>query len=186
MLKIKIVFATSNEHKFKESGEILGKYGIEIEQFKFQHNEIRSDSLEEIAIEAVEAAYEKVKTQVFVEDTGLFINSLNGFPGAYSAWVYKKIGSDGLLKLLENANDRGAVFKTCIAMKETSGVNTFFGECKGRISGSAIGKNGFGYDPIFIPDGETQTFAENVCLKNKYSHRFNSLLLLAKHLAAKR
>jgi XTP/dITP diphosphohydrolase len=185
---LKIYFATSNEHKFKEAEEILSKQGITISHFKFSHTEIRSDSLEEIADEAAETAYSqlgKPDAVVFVEDTGLFIEALNGFPGTYSAWVQKKIGSEGLLRLMAGEKNRSASFKTCIVAKDSEGTHSFLGECKGTITENLRGKSGFGYDPIFIPDGESATFAEKICLKNKLSHRFKSLLLFADYLASK-
>lgn len=185
---MKIYFATSNEHKFKEAKDILSENGILIEHFKLSHSEIRSDDLEEIAVDAAEYAFSQLKDNgavVFVEDTGLFIDSLNGFPGTYSAWVQKKIGSEGILRLMNGKKDRSASFKTCIALRETLGVKTFLGECSGKITTEMRGNSGFGYDPIFIPSGETSTFAEKICLKNKLSHRFKSLLLFANYIASK-
>ncbi len=185
---MKIYFATSNEHKFKEAKEILSTKGIEITHFKFSHNEIRSDNLEEIALEAVEVAFSQLKENdalIFVEDTGLFIDELNGFPGTYSGWVQKKICSEGILALMKGKTNRSASFKTCIALREPTGTKTFFGECTGTITQEIRGKSGFGYDPIFIPAGESSTFAEKICLKNELSHRFKSLLLFANYLASK-
>lgn len=184
---LEIYFATSNEHKFKEAKEILAKLSptIKLKRFDFKHNEIRSDNLEEIALEAVNAAYEACgKKPVFVEDTGLFINELNGFPGTYSAWAYKKLGNAGMLALLMEKNDRSAAFRTCIAFRTNSGTRIFVGECGGSIAESERGKGGFGYDPLFVPNGEKTTFSENAALKNEYSHRYKSLLLLANHIAA--
>ncbi len=177
-----IYFATSNENKFKEAREMLETKSIGVEHFPFEHNEIRSDSLEEIAIEAVEVAYAKLKKPVFVEDTGLFIGTLNGFPGTYSAWVAKKLGSEGILKLMVGTSDRTAAFRTCIAFKDGKTTKTFSGECMGTISLLARGESGFGYDSIFIPKGYNQTFAESIGLKNKLSHRYKSLLLLSEYI----
>jgi XTP/dITP diphosphohydrolase len=173
---LKIAFATSNKHKFTETSDILAKEGIDIEHLDFRHNEIRSDSIEEIALEAVQAAYQITKKPVFVEDTGLFINSLNGFPGTFSAWTIKKIGIEGILRLMNQTTDRKAEFRTCIAYHDGKQVHKFIGICKGTITKEALGKDGFGYDPIFIPEGETETFAQNIGFKNKLSHRYKSLL----------
>jgi XTP/dITP diphosphohydrolase len=184
---LEIYFATSNAHKFKEAEEILRKLapGITLKHLDFKHNEIRSDSIEEVAEEAVEAAYLLCNKPVFVEDTGLFIGALNGFPGTYSAWVQKKLGNNGILKLLTGEKNRSAAFKACVAFKaDAAPAKAFVGECKGKIAESERGSAGFGYDPLFIPNDEEQTFAENAALKNKRSHRYNSLLLLANHIAA--
>jgi XTP/dITP diphosphohydrolase len=180
---LKIFFATSNAHKFTEAAAILGRAGIEIERYDFKHNEIRSDSLEEIALEAVGAAYGKLNKPVFVEDAGLFIDALNGFPGTYSGWAQRKLGNAGILKLLEGIKNRKAAFRSCIAFTDGKETKAFAGECRGTITEKERGKNGFGYDPVFVAEGSAQTFAENVAFKNGISHRYNSLLSLSKHIA---
>ncbi len=175
-------FATSNRHKFEEAKEALANAGIEIKHFEFRHTEIRSDSLEEIAIDAVKKAYSEIGKPVFVEDTGLFIEALNGFPGTYSSWILEKIGCNGILKLLEAEENRKAEFKAAVALNDGKRVKTFTGVCKGRIARHASGESGFGYDPIFIPEGHSQTFAQNIELKNKLSHRYKSLSELSEFL----
>jgi len=176
-------FATSNENKFREAKEMLGKAGMEVRHFRFEHSEIRSDSLAEIAEEAVRAAHRQVGKPVFVEDSGLFIHVLEGFPGAYSAWVHGKIGCVGILRLLEGVPDRFAEFRAAIAFTaDGRSVRVFGGVCKGTIARRQAGASGFGYDPIFVPEGHSQTFAENVELKNNLSHRYKSLLEFSKHL----
>lgn len=177
---MELYFATSNEHKFKEAKEILS--GFELKRFPFPYVEIRSDSLEEVAKDSVAAAYEQLRKPVFVEDAGLFIKSLNGFPGTYSGWAYRKIGSSGIIRLLEGIEERSAVFASCIAYQDGSGIKTFLGECRGSISTEKLGDSGFGYDPVFIPEGKKQTFAQSIILKNKLSHRYNSLLEFSNYL----
>ncbi len=175
-----LYFATSNKHKFAEAKEILPG----ISHFNFSHNEIRSDSLEEIALEAVGAAYLQIKKPVFVEDTGLFVEALNGFPGAFSAWVLGKIGCEGILRLMQSEKSRAASFKTCIAFTDGKIAKTFSGECKGSIANKQHGKNGFGYDPIFVPEGYEKTFAEAPEIKKKVSHRYNALMQLKDYLGS--
>ena len=175
-------FATGNRHKFKEALDVFGTTDIALNQFEFKHNEIRSDSLEEIAGESVEAAYSELGKPVFVEDSGLFIDALEGFPGTYSAWVHKKLGNKGILKILEGVENRKARFEACIAYHDGKTVETFKGICKGSISEKEKGNDGFGYDPVFVPEGESSTFAESITLKNKYSHRYKSLLELIRYL----
>lgn len=183
-----IYFATSNKNKLKEVQESIGAE-IQIKHLPFEHNEIRSDSIEEIAKEAVEHAYSIIQSSqkeftnepVFVEDTGLFIHSLNGFPGTYSKWVLEKIGIEGILELLKG-KERSAEFRCCIAYKDGKEVQTFIGICAGSISEEARGKSGFGYDPIFIPKGYGETFAQSIGLKNNLSHRYNAILKLKEFL----
>ncbi|MBN2478288.1 XTP/dITP diphosphatase [Candidatus Micrarchaeota archaeon] len=167
-----VYFATGNKNKFIEMKSYLKD--IDVRHYEFRHKEIRSDSIEEIAREAVDAAYSEVKKPVFVEDTGLFIESLNGFPGTYSGWVYEKIGAEGLVRLMRGEKNRSAVFKTCIAYRSGKKVLTFSGECRGSISEKILGKAGFGYDPVFIPEGHVQSFAQSINLKNKLSHRYKT------------
>jgi XTP/dITP diphosphohydrolase len=177
-----LYFATSNRHKFSEADKILARYGIEIKHFPFEYREIRSDSIDEVAMDAVNAAYKKIKKPVFVEDSGLFIDSLNGFPGTYSAWVLKKIGNEGILKLMQNETRRTAEFKCCVAYRNGNVVRLFRGKCKGTIAKNISGNSGFGYDPIFIPSGYSATFAEKIELKTKLSHRYKALKALANYI----
>jgi XTP/dITP diphosphohydrolase len=148
----------------------------------FSHSEIRSDSLEEIARDAALAAFRECGKPVFVEDSGLFISAYGGFPGTFSSWVQGKLGNPGILRLLEGAEDRTAYFEACIAYHDGKGLSVFTGRCHGAIAKEARGGAGFGYDPIFVPEGRSQTFAENILLKNKLSHRYKSLLEFSKSL----
>ena len=183
---MEILFATSNRNKLLEAQRILGAAGISVAHFPFSHNEIRSDMLEDIAREAVGAAFKECGRPVFVEDAGLFISALNGFPGTYSGWVQKKIGNGGILRLLEGATERSAYFEACIAYHDGSRVTCFAGRCEGSIASEPRGEGGFGYDPIFVPQGRPQTFAENIELKNNLSHRYKSLLEFSKNLSSTR
>ncbi len=179
---MKTSFATSNEHKFKEARAILSSHEITLEHFAFDHTEIRSDSLEEIALEALGHAYEKANGPVFVEDGGLFVDALNGFPGTFSGWALKKIGSEGILKLLDCEKNRAASFHACIAYTDGKITKTFFAEAKGAIALDKRGVSGFGYDPIFIPQGYKKTFAEAPKIKEMVSHRHKALMGLANFL----
>ncbi len=170
-------FVTSNKVKFREAKEILRKYKIDIEMYKLKIPEIRSDSLEEIAKEKANYAKKFLKEPFFIEDTGFFINSLNGFPGAYSRWVFDKIGNKGILNLLRDKKDRSAYFKAVIVFSDLKKDYLFEGELKGRIA-NKLGQ-GYGYDPIFIPNGHEKTLAEMENFKNTISHRYNVLTAFA-------
>ncbi|MFH1222066.1 MAG: RdgB/HAM1 family non-canonical purine NTP pyrophosphatase [Candidatus Micrarchaeota archaeon] len=181
---MEIFFATGNEHKFRETVKFFAKNApsVQLKHFPFKHNEIRSDELAEIADEAVAVAYAQLKKPVFVEDTGLFIDALNGFPGTYSAWAQSKIGNKGLLKLLEGEAVRSARFETVISFTDGKTTAHFRGICPGSIVEKPRGKSGFGFDPIFVPTGHPTTFAENIELKSQLSHRYKSVLLLTNYL----
>lgn len=136
--------------------------------------------MREVAEESAKSLFRKIRKPLVVEDSGLFIPPLNGFPGAYSAWAQKKIGNTGILKLLAGFADRSAYFRSCIAYADRKGLRKFCGEVRGTICGVERGSGGFGYDPIFVPEGETQTFAENETLKNRLSHRSNAFTAFAR------
>lgn len=171
---LRLAFATSNIHKARELESILRDFKVDIEVVQVKLREIQSDHLEDIATHCCEEAYRILGRPVFVEDSGLFINSLNGFPGPYSSYVYRTIGIPGILKLMEGSTDRDARFESCIACKIKDDVLKIFkGVCKGRISYEPRGSMGFGFDPIFIPyEGDGRTFGEmTIEEKNKLSHR---------------
>jgi XTP/dITP diphosphohydrolase len=136
--------------------------------------EIQSDSLEEIAREKAKAAFAKVKRKIIVEDDGLFIDSLSGFPGQYSSFVFKTLGNDGILKLLAGSTKRSAYFLSMIAFYDGRILSISEGRVNGRIT-DRITEGGWGYDPIFVPDGTDLTFAELDESKNEYSHRKRAL-----------
>ena len=110
-----LYFASSNTHKFEEAQRILSNLGVNITLFKTTLEEIQSDSLSKIATRKVIDAYAKVQKPVIIEDDGIFIDSLNGFPGPYSSYVYDTIGNKGIIRLLENIEFRDAKFVAIIA-----------------------------------------------------------------------
>ncbi len=178
-LKGKVVFfATGNINKFNEARGILSQYGIAVGMLKLKGDEIQSDSLKEIAEKSVQNAYRRSHLPIFVEDAGLFIDALSGFPGPYAAYVYHTIHNSGILKLMENLKDRNAKFQSVIAYCDDQTPcepECFDGESKGQITPierKEQGKSGFGFDPIFQPAGSGKTFAEmTITEKNGYSHR---------------
>jgi len=169
-----LFFVSSNTHKFTEAQRILSNLGLEISLFKTTLEEIQSNSLGEIAKRKVLDAYSKVQKPVIIEDDGLFIDSLDGFPGPYSSYAYDTIGNKGIMNLLEKIESRNAKFVAIIAYcNGVDDVQLFESSIPGKISLS-IEEGGWGYDPIFIPDGESKTYA-NVSDKDKFSHRSASL-----------
>ena len=174
-----IYFITSNSGKVLEVKNKLTGVGIDVVQKNLGYPEIQSNSLEEVAMFGAEYVQKRFKLPFILEDAGLFIESLGGFPGVFSAYVYHTIGCDGILKLMEDkeGNDRKAVFRSIFAYAEpVKKPILFVGECHGTISKNMLGSNGFGYDPIFIPEDGNKTFAEmSTSKKNQISHRGNSL-----------
>ena len=178
----KLLFITGNRHKFLEAESILKGCGVKIEHGSLSIPEERGEDCEAIAAAAARAAYRALSKPLFVEDSGLFIESLNGFPGAYSAWAFGKLGAEGILKLMTGTVKRGAEFVTAIAYADGDGVRTFIGRCPGTIAHERRGTTGFAYDVVFVPDGESETFAENPISKARVSHRRMALEKFAEWL----
>uniref|UniRef100_A0A7C4I3R6 dITP/XTP pyrophosphatase n=1 Tax=Caldiarchaeum subterraneum TaxID=311458 RepID=A0A7C4I3R6_CALS0 len=166
-----IIFVTSNPHKAEEVRRIFKKYGLRFKIHSMKTLEVQSTSLAEIACISAAQAYANLEKPLFVEDSGLFIEALQGFPGPYSSYVYKTIGLDGVLKLV--GDRREAVFKSVICLYGVEDRPLFFsGESRGRIAEEPRGRHGFGFDPIFIPRGSRKTLAEmSLDEKNRFSHR---------------
>jgi XTP/dITP diphosphohydrolase len=175
-----VFFATGNVHKFNEARAVLAEYGLAAAMLRMKGVEIQSDSLLEIAATSAQDAFRQCRLPVIVEDAGLFIDALNGFPGAYAAQAYRTIGNHGILKLMENQPNRQATFRSAIAYcnSETAAVTCFQGEATGTITQTQRKGNNaaFGFDPIFQPDGTPKTFAEMpIPEKNQHSHRAKAL-----------
>lgn len=173
-----VFFVTGNVHKFAEARQVLGEYRVSVALLrKTDAVEIQDDSLEKIAKARAVDAGRDLNLPILVEDAGLFIDALRGFPGPYSSYVYRTIGDEGVLKLMENVANRGARFESVVAflsptMDEPSCFN---GEVKGQVTAERRGNHGFGFDPIFRPLNSSRTFAEMTEEeKNQQSHRASS------------
>ena len=182
-----IVFATNNAHKLSEIRQILGN-SIEVLSLKDIGCDVdipeTGSTLEENALQKAQYVFDHYHLDVFADDTGLEVEALNGAPGVYSA-RYAGDGHDSeanmakLLKELEHEDNRKARFRTVIALIQKVGgldcvqrIKLFEGIVNGQIIRERRGGEGFGYDPIFLPDGYDQTFAElGMEVKNEISHR---------------
>jgi len=148
------------------------KFGLKIKFLKTTLQEIQADDLEKIARYKAMEAFSICLKPVIVEDAGLFIKSLNGFPGPYSSFVFNTIGNKGILKLVSKPRD--ASFRSIIAYCEKKGnVHLFSADVKGIISQKEHGLR-WGFDPIFIPHEKNQTYSQLVD-KNEISHRYMAL-----------
>ncbi|MBU4246596.1 MAG: RdgB/HAM1 family non-canonical purine NTP pyrophosphatase [Nanoarchaeota archaeon] len=178
---MEILFVTGNKGKLDEIAQFLKNSGITLIHKHLDLVEPRSESLAEIAKEKAKDAQKTINVPFIVDDSGLFIDCLNGFPGTNSNWVFKKIGYPGILKLLEGKKERTAAFRCAVALaipgKE---IMIFEGEEHGIIANEEQGIKGFGYDPIFIPDGSTKTWGEAPDIKNIHSHRQQAIEKLIK------
>ena len=177
---MELIFATNNKHKVEEIQAAIGKK-ISIRALKDVGIDIDIPephaTLEENALEKSRTIHQLTHINCFSEDTGLEVESLNGEPGVKSA---RYAGDEKnfhnnivkLLKKLEGQHNRNARFRTVISLIWDNSTFFFEGVCEGRIISSERGSNGFGYDPVFVPDGSEKTFAEmNLDEKNAFSHR---------------
>ncbi len=191
MTRQKLFFGTGNPKKLKEIDEILGD-SFEILSFKDLPSpldvEETEDTLQGNARLKAVAFFEATGIPCFSDDTGLEVNALNGAPGVYSA-RYAGPANDAianqqkLLAALTDKTDRSAKFRTVIALYDGHALKFFEGELRGHISHAPRGHMGFGYDPIFVPEGETRCLAEmQPEEKNAISHRGLAVQKLAEYL----
>ena len=179
-----VTFASSNQNKYREVQSILAAHGILVDYAHVSLVEVQSDSLEEIVREKVKGAFALVGRPVIVEDDGLFIDVLKGFPGQYSSHAFKTIGNDGIIKMLARSTDRTATFRSLVAFYDGRRLSISEGKVDGRIS-DKVTEGGWGYDPIFVPAGTGLTFAQLEDRKSEYSHRKKALDNFAKWYAMK-
>jgi XTP/dITP diphosphohydrolase len=186
---LRLFFVTGNDNKLREVKEILKQLApsVEVVGVDLGVKERKLDSLEEVAAEEAREAYARLQEPLFVEDAGLFIEALNGFPGPYSAYVYRTIGNEGILKLMKGVEDRRAAFKSAIALCLRPGrLLLFTGVVEGEVAYEARG-GGWGFDPIFAPRGAGGlTFGELGQAKNQLSHRRRALESMANYLLSLR
>ena len=173
-----VLFATSNPGKLEEARMILAPFGLSLEQYDGKGTEIQADTNSEVAAHASRGAAIAAGRPVLVEDAGLYVERLKGFPGPYSAYAFKTIGVGGIIALLRSSTrvggkERAARFVSSVAYCEPRGEPLLFeGSVRGKITRRPKGKKGFGFDPIFAADGSTKTFGE-LTLEEKcaVSHR---------------
>ena len=193
--KMKIVFATNNLNKLTEVKKILGnKFQVMSLSELGCNDDIpeKGQTLKDNALMKAQWIYDKYHVNCFADDTGLEVDALGGAPGVYSARYAGGEGHDSqanmkkLLAELENTDNRKARFRTVIALIIDGKVTTFDGIVNGEITRVKRGGEGFGYDPIFQPDGYDKTFAElGVGIKNQISHRARAVQKLADYLLKK-
>ncbi len=181
-------FATSNDHKFEEASYVLKDFAISVRRLSTKGSELQSSEPSEIAAFAASQAFRSFRRPLIVEDTGFFIQSLQGFPATYASYAFRTIGIDGILRLLQGANKRDAEFLSAVSYCEGPAAPiTFTGRLKGKIALRPSGEHGFGFDPIFVPTGERRTLAEmSLAQKCVLSHRALALRAFGTWLKSRR
>lgn len=191
----KLVFATNNPHKLEEIRVILGSK-LEILSLAdigcYADIPETAETLEGNALIKAHYVYDNYKLDCFADDTGLEVDALHGLPGVHTArYAYpdRHDPEANMIKLLEalrENNDRNARFRTVIALIEKGKEHLFEGVVEGVIAREKSGTQGFGYDPVFIPEGNSKTFAElGEDIKNTISHRARAVQKLAEYLASR-
>ena len=154
----KITYVTGNKAKIDSAKSVLEPLGYEIDNIKMETPEIQADDVVEVSKYSAKWAANKLGIPVLKNDSGLFVEALNGFPGVYSHYADDTIGEDGLLKLMEGLDNRNAYFKESLAYCEPGKEPVVFeGITKGRIDTKKSGTYGWSWDFIFIPEGEDKT-----------------------------
>ena len=191
---MKLVFATNNQHKLKEARQLAGD-GTEILSLADIdcHEDLPEtcDTIEGNSLQKAEYVWRKFGIPCFSDDTGLFVDALDGAPGVYSARYAGEHCSpeDNIRKMLaemDGKQDRNARFRTVVTLRSNDGVKQFEGAVEGSIASDRSGTEGFGYDPIFIAKETGLRFAEmSADAKNAISHRGRALRKLFQHLNSK-
>lgn len=188
-----LVFATNNPHKLSEIRSIIGDK-IRIISLAdigcLADIDETADTLEGNALIKARYVFSRYGMDCFADDTGLEVRALGGLPGVHTArYAYPdrhdpEANMDKLLDVLKEKNDRHARFRTVIALIEKGEEHLFEGVVEGKITESRHGNEGFGYDPVFAPEGRTETFAQlGDTVKNTMSHRARAVAALADYLA---
>ena len=177
-----VTFVSSNPGKYREVRDVLAPFGVTTRWTRRVLPEPQAPDLGTV-VRAKLAAVADVPGTVLVEDSGLFVPSLRGFPGVYSAHFLEIWRFGPLLELLKS-RPRGAYFRTVAGLRHRGSVRTFTGEVHGSIARRPAGRHGFGYDPIFVPTGWDRTFGEAPAeAKNAISHRARAARKVGAYLA---
>jgi len=179
-----ITFVTTNPGKFREVSAKLAPLGVRLRRLDREYPEIQADRLQDVVSYAAGIVAREVRGEFLIDDSGLFVDALGGFPGVYSSYVYRTIGPRGVLALMRGERRRSARFETVFLLgRRGRPARTFRGVCEGSITRVPRGRGGFGFDPIFVPGGSRRTFGEmNLAEKNAVSHRARAGEALARHL----
>ncbi len=169
----KITYVTGNWAKLESAKKVFEPIGYTVDNIKLETPEIQADDVSEVAKYSAKWAAEKLNCSVIKNDTGLFVEGLNGFPGVYTHYVDDTLGEDGLLKLMDGIENRNAYFKESIAYCEPGCEPVVFeGITKGRIATEKSGEYGWSWDFVFIPEGEEKTLG---CFPDDERWKFWSL-----------
>lgn len=176
-------FVTGNQGKFEEAQKF---FDFEIKQLELDVPEIQHDEVEEIAIRKAEYAFDQTGEPLFVDDVSLVFSAWGKLPGPYVKYFNQNLGPEGILKLLENEENRMAFAICTVAYKDENGLEIFSGRIEGEVAREVRGENGFGFDSIFHMKELGKTYAElSIEEKNQHSHRAAAFRQMAEYLKNK-
>ena len=179
------LFVTGNHNKAREAAEILG---IELRSIALDLPELQDLDVAQVATVKAAAAREALgapDSPILVEDSGLVVEAWNGLPGAFTKWFLASVGNEGILRMLSGEENRSARAACAVAIAFGDGsTRVFLGEVGGMIAPEPRGSGGFGWDPIFVPEGYAETYAELGPGKHEDSHRARALRAVREALRA--
>ena len=178
-----INFVTHNMGKLKEARLIL-EPSVRVTHINLEYDEVQHEDPVHVAKKSAEMVALLLNKPIVVDDSGLFITALNGFPGTFSSTIYKQIGLKGLLKLMEGEKNKECFYRTAVAYCEPGKkAVAFLGEERAALSTEIRGAHGFGHDPIIIPEGEVRTYGEIEGCEGQKKFRKSAFLQLKEYLA---
>lgn len=175
-----IYFATGNPNKAREAEAILG---VNVQFADIEFEEVQSMDLDHVTRKKAEEAYRILQKPVLVDDVGFEVEAWNGFPGPLVKYLFSSMGNEGFLRMMEHETNRSVKVQSMIGYHDGNVVHTFLGEFTGTVTSEERGNDGWGFDPVIIPEGEELTLAElGFDHKNHNSHRAISLQKLKEFL----
>lgn len=182
---MQIRFLSRNTHKIDEARKILGPLGAHVIPISVAIDEIQTRDVKAIVRDKVLRAFERIGHRLFVEQTCLYLDALNGFPGGLTQPFWDSLEADRFCELFGNGEKRGLTARTWIGYCDGRRIHHFLGEIRGTIAAAPRGDRAFQWDCVFVPDGHEQTFAEMGEAKNAISMRRIALSAFADHLRGK-
>ncbi|VVB99478.1 Non-canonical purine NTP pyrophosphatase [uncultured archaeon] len=183
--RTKIFLVTANKHKMEEMSRIMSEYGFHLEQKALDIPEPDLGTIENVAEHKARHAYEHLQVPVITEDTGVFFDAYNDFPGLFAKRVYLGIGFEGLLALIKAKENRSARFRTAVCYFDGKMAKVFSGELKGTLLDRlvSVAKDRLPYEKIFVPEGHEKALVDlPIEEKNRISHRSEATRKLAEWL----
>ncbi len=183
---MRLTVISSNQRKIDELKLLLGT-DFEVEIMKFEYPELKLDDPCEISKAAAKMLAERLKKTVLVEDSGFFIEALNGFPGTSTKYIHNRIGNEGFIKLMKGVKNRKCQYKSAIGVCSPGRQPLcFLGSEEGRVAEKVRGTKGWGQDPIFTPKGKNKTYGELGYPEGCHPFRRNAVEKLNEYAKANR